>query len=341
MNTFGLFFRLTTFGESHGKAIGGVIDGCPPGVAIDTPLLENMLSRRRPGTSAIVSQRNEPDEVEFLSGLSAEGLTLGTPLAFLTWNRDPRSADYDQLKDTYRPNHADFTTEARYGLRDHRGGGRASGRTTMPCVVGGAVALSWLKRFGISVNSRIISVGPCTDPQLFSSAIGQARKSLDSIGAVVEVTACGVPVGIGTPQFGKLHAKIAEGLMGINGVKGVEYGEGFRAASQNGSFHADPYIMKEGKICTASNRSGGIQGGISNGMDIVFRMAFKPTPTIGLPLRTVGKDGREMVLEAKGRHDPCIGVRGAVVAEAMMALALADSMVESSNHPSAYESFLH
>lgn len=330
MNTFGSFFRLTTFGESHGPVIGGVIDGLPAGVMIDRVILDDMLARRRPGTSSLVSARREDDVPEFLSGLTADMISLGSPIAFIVRNRDQRSADYDDLADIYRPNHADFTTEARYGLRDHRGGGRASARTTLPCVVGGAIAMSWLEDFGIMISSRLISAGEVEGSlKEMEGRIESARRAGDSVGGVVEITALNVPPGVGTPQFGKLHAMIAAGLMSINGVKGVEYGDGFQAAHESGSCQADSFIVEDGRVGTATNHSGGIQGGISNGMPIIFRAAFKPTPTIARPLRTINRYREEIIVEAKGRHDPCIAVRGAVVAEAMMAMAIADAMLEA------------
>lgn len=334
MNTFGTFFRLTTFGESHGPAIGGVIDGLPAGVTLDRDILNDMLARRRPGTSSLVSARREADVPEFLSGLTHDMISLGSPIAFIVRNQDQRSADYDDMADIYRPNHADFTTEARYGVRDHRGGGRASARTTLPCVVGGAIALSWLEDFGIMISSRLISVGEVAwSLKEMDERIESTRRAGDSVGGIVEITALNVPPGVGTPQFGKLHAMIASGLMSINGVKGVEYGDGFQSARESGSQQADPFIMTDGRVGTSSNHSGGIQGGISNGMPIVFRIAFKPTPTIARPLQTINRNGEERILEAKGRHDPCIALRGAVVAEAMMAMAIADAMLEAGFKP--------
>lgn len=332
MNTYGTYFRLTTFGESHGPAVGGVVDGLPPRILLDKEILRDMLARRRPGNSSLVTSRHEEDIPEFLSGLDADGISLGTPIAFIVRNKDTRSGDYDNLKEIYRPNHADFTTEARYGIRDHRGGGNASGRLTLPCVVGGAIALSWLEDLGIGIESKLISVGECDrSAEEMGLRVRKALADKDSVGGIVEVTGRNIPAGIGTPQFGKLHAKIAAGLMSINGVKGVEYGDGFQAARESGSKQADAFVFDESGFSTLSNHSGGIQGGISNGMPIVFRVAFKPTPTVGLPLRTVDRTGNGTTLEATGRHDPCIALRGAVVAEAMMAMSIADAILETGN----------
>ncbi len=328
MNTLGRTFRLTTFGESHGPAMGGIIDGCPPGISLDMEMLEDMLSRRRPGTSRYVTARKEEDIPEFLSGLTSGDITLGTPIGFIIRNKDARPSDYDAMAELYRPNHADYTYMARYGLRDVRGGGRASARETVNWVVGGAVAGSFLKTKGISVSSRLVAVGGVEGSiEDLMTVVEQARRAGDSVGGVVECCVEGMPAGIGSPVFGKLHADLAAGLMGINGVKGVEYGDGFEAARSYGSIQADAFAKEEGSVVTLTNHSGGIQGGISNGMPIVLRIAFKPTPTIARPLPTITTEGAPAVLESRGRHDPCIALRGAVVAEAVTLLTLADAIL--------------
>lgn len=331
MNTFGTLFRLTSFGESHGPAMGGVIDGCPPGLKIDFDLMRHMLERRCPGTSTTVSARKETDSPEFLSGLSSDGIALGSPIAFIIRNKDARPSDYDAMAHLYRPNHADYTYDCRYGIRDPRGGGRSSARDTVSWVVAGAVALSYLHTLGIEVKASLIDVGGTrASGSELMACIEETRRNGDSVGGVVECIAIGVPPGIGNPNADKLHAAIAMALMSINGVKGVEYGDGFAAAASTGSEQADVFIPGDDGIpgC-ATNHSGGIQGGISNGMPIVFRVAFKPTPTIARPLSTIDNMGRPAEIHAKGRHDPCIAVRGTVVVEAMMALAIADSYLAS------------
>ncbi len=331
MNTFGRTLRLTTFGESHGPGYGGIIDGMPPGVALDLGLITDMLDERRPGRSFYVSQRQEPDVPEFLSGLTFRLVTLGTPIAFLFRNHDQRPQDYEEIKHIYRPNHADFTYMARYGFRDPRGGGRSSARETVNWVFAGAVVLSWLHTLGIEVTSRLISVGNVTgDMETMLKAVEEAKREGDSIGGMVECVATGVPAGVGNPVFDKLHVSIGSALMSINGVKGVEYGDGFEAAHSTGSQQADQMMVdSNGNTIVLSNHSGGIQGGISNGLPIIFRVAFKPTPTIAKPLHTITDKGEEVVLEAKGRHDPCIALRGTVVCRAMMALAIADGLLSS------------
>lgn len=330
MNSFGRNFRLTTFGESHGEAMGGIIDGCPSGISIDMTLLDSMLARRRPGTSRHVTPRQESDRPRFLSGISPEGTTLGTPIGFIVENKDRRSGDYDKLINLYRPNHADYTYQCRYGIRDHRGGGRASARETVSWVVGGAIAASWLQTHGIKVRATLAEIGGvAATPEEIERKISVALKEGDSIGGIVECVATGVPAGIGSPVFDKLDATIAAALMGINGVKGVECGAGFRSASMTGSQCADIfYKTPTGEIATHTNNSGGIQGGISNGMPILFRVAFKPTPTIRKELPTIAIDGTPTTLSAGGRHDPCIAIRGTVVAEAVMAMAIADQLLE-------------
>ena len=340
MNSFGHYLRLTTFGESHGPAMGGVLDGFPSGERPDFALMKEMLARRRPGSSPLVTSRRESDEPAFLSGISPEGLTLGTPIAFIVRNRDHRSADYDAMRDLYRPNHADLTTEARYGLRDHRGGGRASARETVSWVIGGALAAGWLRTRGITAEARLTRIGgvEILEDSIIDSIIAEARRNCDSVGGVVSCVIKGVRLGeAGSPVFDKLHASLGRAMLSINGVHGFEYGVGFAMADARGSQVADTYRSlssdetRDARI-PVTNFSGGIQGGISNGNDICFRVAFKPTPTIGLPLDCLGRDGEAHRVELRGRHDPCIAIRGAVVVEAMAALAIADAILESGIH---------
>lgn len=331
MNTFGHILRLTTFGESHGVAMGGVLDGFPAGHEIDFGIISELLSRRRPGTSPEVTARQEADEPEFLSGIDSAGVSLGSPIAFIVRNRDHRPADYSEIEHLYRPNHADYTYMCRYGIRDPRGGGRASARDTVSRVIAGGIALSYLRSFGINIESRLESVGGITGSYSeLMQIVREAAANADSVGGTVLCTATGVPAGIGNPVFGKLNAEIASALMGINGVKGVEYGDGFQAADSYGSMQADTMsVSPSGQPIFNSNHSGGIQGGISNGMPVTFRIAFKPTPTIGKELATITESRQPVIMHAHGRHDPCIAIRGAVVCEAMMALAIADSLLSS------------
>ena len=325
MNTFGQLFRLTTFGESHGPAIGGIIDGMPPRVPVDLDLLRQaMLSRSpqgKPGTTA----RREPDEVELLSGIY-NGLTLGTPIGFLIRNKDARSNDYAATADVYRPNHADFTYDAKYGIRDPRGGGRASARETACRVVGGAFAEMVLRTKGISVSASIISIGGGTD---FEEVLDKARRDCDSVGGVIECTITGVPAGLGEPVFDKLQARLAEAMMSIPAAKGFDYGSGFDAASDRGSNQADEFFRDaDGTIRTRTNHSGGIQGGISNGMPIYFRVAFKPIATMpGRTLNTVDSAGRPCTITASGRHDVSAVPRAVAVVKAMAAMTILDSLL--------------
>lgn len=344
MNSFGNIFRLTSFGESHGPAVGGVIDGVPARVVIDLDEFRRYVARRRPGRPG-VSPRSEADRVELLSGVmgcdcngeitGAAGdaarmvVTLGTPIGFMVRNTDMRPGDYDALRRVYRPSHADYTWEKKYGLRDWRGGGRSSGRETLSRVVAGAIAAQILKPLGVSVSARLVAVGDEADPARFQSVLAEVAAARDSVGGVVECVASGVPAGWGEPVFGKLQQMLAGAMLSIGGVKGFEYGGGFAMARMHGSEANDCMCVDDGVMKFTSNNSGGIQGGISNGCDIVMRVAFKPTPTIGLPQRTVGADGRELLFSATGRHDPCIAVRGAVVVEAMAAMVLCDAMLMS------------
>ncbi|GHT49033.1 chorismate synthase [Bacteroidia bacterium] len=334
MNTFGNIFRLTSFGESHGEAIGGIIDGCPAGIHLDTAFIQSELSRRKPGQSALTTSRHEDDRVEFLSGIF-EGQTTGTPIGFIVRNGNQHSADYDKLKTQFRPSHADFTYQMKYGIRDHRGGGRSSARETIARVVGGAVAKLVLREKGISVTAYTSQVGTikletpykqlnfsqiestpvrCPDAktaQQMIDLIQQVRDDGDTIGGVVSCVCQGVPVGLGEPVFGKLHAALGSAMLGINAAKGFDYGMGFAGVHQRGSEVNDPFYTREdGSLGTRTNNSGGIQGGISNGEDIYFRVAFKPVATL--------------LKEVSGRHDPCVLPRAVPIVEAMAAMTLLD-----------------
>ncbi|MDK2975136.1 MAG: chorismate synthase [Methanofollis sp.] len=322
MNTSGRFFRVTTFGESHGPAIGAVVDGCPSGISLSASDIQPFLDRRKPG-GPLSSPRAESDEVEILSGVF-EGLTAGTPIALLIRNRDVRSGDYEALRDVFRPGHADYSYLQKYGLRDHRGGGRSSGRETAARVAAGAVAVRVLGGFGISVSGSVLSVRGVSDPGRFEEEVAAARARGDSVGGIVEVRAAGVPAGLGSPVFGKLDAAIAGAMMGIGAVKGVEIGEGFGAARLYGSENNDG-MDRTGFL---SNHAGGVLGGISTGQEIVVRLAVKPTPSIALLQRTVDTAGAEREISIGGRHDPCIAFRLVPVAEAMLALVLVDAALE-------------
>lgn len=328
MNTFGNIYRLTAFGESHGPAIGGVIDGVPAGIAIDFEAVEALMERRRPGLSPLATARNEADRVEFLSGL-LDGVTLGTPVGFIIRNTDHRSSDYDEMSLLYRPNHADYTYDVKYGIREFRGGGRASARATASFVVGGAIALQALGALGVKIVSEVVSVGGCHGSYKdFEKIVAAAKTAGDSVGGVVECRVSCAPAGLGEPLAGKLQSMLAQAMMSINAAKGFEYGDGFAAADSRGSESADEFRADEnGCIRTVANHSGGIQGGISNGEDIVFRVAFKPVPTISQPLHTVDKSGREAILRARGRHDPCVVFRALPIVEAMAAMVVFDAVL--------------
>ncbi len=339
-NTFGTLFTVTTFGESHGPAIGCVVDGCPPGMALSEADIQPELDRRRPGTSRHVTQRNEPDSVEILSGVY-EGKTTGTPIALLIRNQDQRSHDYGNIVDRFRPGHADFTYWSKYGIRDPRGGGRSSARLTAPVVGAAAIAKKWLKQqFGTEFKGCMSQLGeiaiPFQDwaqvrenpffaanadivPQL-EDYMDALRKAGDSCGARIDVVATGVPVGLGEPLFDKLDADIAYAMMGINAVKGVEIGAGFRSVAQKGTEHGDE-ITPDGFL---TNNSGGVLGGISSGQDITVSIAIKPTSSIRTPRRSIDRDGNPVMVETFGRHDPCVGIRATPIAEAMLALVLMD-----------------
>jgi len=341
-NSFGTVFKLTTFGESHGVAIGGVIDGCPAGISIDFEAIQHEMDRRKPGQSKIVTQRKEPDTVEFLSGIF-EGVTTGMPIGFIIKNTNQKSKDYSHIKDVFRPSHADFTYNEKYGQRDYRGGGRSSARETACRVVAGAIAKQFLNT--ISIDAYTSSVGPialdknyqaldlsltesnpvrCPDPVVAEQMIDKIkaiRKEGDTIGGTVSCVLKNVPVGLGEPVFDRLHAQLGKAMLSINAVKGFEYGSGFEGVKMKGSAHNDAFNA-DGS--TQTNNSGGIQGGISNGMDIYFNVAFKPVATVMQTQDTIDKDGNSVEMQGKGRHDPCVVPRAVPIVEAMAALVLAD-----------------
>lgn len=350
---FGKLFTITTFGESHGKGIGVIIDGCPAGIEINIDFIQSELRRRRPGQSAIVTQRKENDEVQILSGVF-EGLATGSPIAMLIPNDDQKSGDYSHIKDSFRPSHADYTFEVKYGHRDYRGGGRSSARETAARVAAGAVAKLFLNHFGITINAWVSQVGAigmpyppnnidygliesndvrCPDPKLADEMIQlikQTRKEGDTIGGSVTCNITGVPVGLGEPVFDKLHAELGKAILSINACKGFEYGSGFDGITMKGSEHNDSFFpVDDGNIATKTNYSGGIQGGISNGMDIYFRAAFKPVATIIPAQDSVDKFGQSTIITGKGRHDPCVVPRAVPIVESMAALVLADFMLRN------------
>lgn len=344
-NSFGKIYRITTFGESHGEAIGGVIDGCPAGVSIDLEAVQDEMNRRKPGQSKIVTQRKEPDEVRFLSGIF-EGKTTGASIGFIIKNANQRSKDYSHIKDSYRPSHADYTYDQKYGNRDYRGGGRTSARETANWVVGGAIAKQVIP--DIKINAFTSSVGEiflekpyqeldlgatesnmvrCPDAEtadIMIQRIDEIRKQGDTIGGTITCVIQNVPVGLGEPIFDKLHAELGKAMLSINAVKGFEYGSGFCGAKMKGSEHNDIF-NSDGS--TQSNLSGGIQGGISNGMDIYFRVAFKPVATIMKEQNTIDKDGNQVKMKGKGRHDPCVVPRAVPIVEALAAMVLTDFMI--------------
>ena len=347
MNTFGQLFTLTTFGESHGAAIGGVIDGMPAGIQIDMDFIQQELNRRRPGQSAITTSRQEPDQVELLSGVF-EGVSTGTPIGFIVRNKNQHSQDYENLRTIFRPSHADFTYYNKYGTRDHRGGGRSSARITISRVVGGALAKLALQQLGIIVQAYTSQVGDialerdyrlydlsqtesnavrCPDQQKaaqMEALIQQVKADGDTIGGVITCVIKGCPVGLGGPEFDKLHALLGSAMLSINAVKGFEYGEGFAGVTQRGSEQNDVFTQADGNIQTTTNHSGGIQGGISNGQDIYFRVAFKPVATLLREQSTVDIEGNSTTFTARGRHDPCVLPRAVPVVEAMAAMTILD-----------------
>ena len=349
-NIFGTLFRLITFGESHGPAIGGVVEGCPAGLALDVEYILQQLRRRRPGSGPASSSRQEEDELEILSGMH-EGITLGTPVAFLIRNRDARPEDYKDVSKYYRPSHADLTTSLKYGYRDPRGGGRASARETAARVVGGAIARLLLRQNGIEVAACTCRIGPltldmppeeiderlaegallgCPDPDLADRMAGyleELRLAGDTTGGVVQCTLRNVPPGLGEPVFDKLHADLGKAILSIGACRGFEIGSGFPAAAMKGSEHNDDYLVEEDRIVTGTNHSGGVQGGISNGMEIRFRAAFKPVPSISIPQKSVDNQGRPAEVKVSGRHDVCVIPRVIPVVEAMAAMVLADHLL--------------
>ncbi len=346
-NSFGKIFRLTTFGESHGIAIGGIIDGCPAGLEIDLDKVQIDLDRRKPGQSAIVTQRKEPDTVEFLSGIF-EGKTTGTPIGFQIQNANQKSKDYSHIKDTYRPSHADYTYDEKYGVRDYRGGGRSSARETASRVVAGSIAKQLLK--DVKITAFVTSVGNmelkkpiseldfseieknpvrCPDAEMAAKMeqfIKEIRSEGDTVGGIVECVISNVPKGLGEPVFDKLHAELGKAMLSINAVKGFEYGSGFEGTKMRGSEHND-HFNTDGT--TKTNLSGGIQGGISNGMDIYFKVAFKPVATLMQKQETINSKGEEVEMQGKGRHDPCVVPRAVPIVEAMAALVLADYVLQN------------
>jgi chorismate synthase len=352
VNSFGNIFRLTTFGESHGVGIGGIIDGCPAGLTIDLDFVQSELDRRKPGQSKITTQRKESDTVEFFSGIF-EGQTTGTPIGFLVRNQDQHSNDYNNLKDVFRPSHADYTYIQKYGVRDHRGGGRSSARETIARVVGGAIAKQLLVQLNISIQAYVSSVGTislekpyqeldltktedtivrCPDAETAEKMvvrIEEAGRDHDTVGGTISCVIKGVPAGWGVPVFNKLHADLGFAMLGINAVKGFEYGSGFEGTKLSGSEHNDIFVNENGTVKTVTNHSGGIQGGISNGQDIYFSVAFKPIATLLKEQKTIDKDLNETTINPKGRHDACVLPRAVPIVESMAALVLADHFMMS------------
>lgn len=346
-NSFGKLLVLSTFGESHGMAVGGVLDGFPSNIEIDIPLIQSEINRRNPAGYPFSTPRTEQDQLEILSGIF-EGRSTGAPIAFVIQNKDARPEDYDHLKTLYRPSHADFTYDQKFGYRDYRGGGRSSARATIAVVTAGAMASQVLKKAGVEIIAFVSQIGPfrisrecmapqvravrssplaCPDPDATYEMLGfleEVRKAGDTAGGVVSCIIRDAPAGLGEPVFDKLQADLAKAMFSINAVKGFEYGSGFKAAEMRGSSHNDPFVSNGGKIVTSTNNSGGIQGGISNGMDISFNVAFKPVSTIGAEQTTVDLEGKPAVFSGKGRHDVCVVPRAVPIVEAMSALVIAD-----------------
>ena len=350
-NIYGKLFRISTFGESHGPAIGVVIDGCPAGLEIDESFIQAELDRRKPGQSKITTQRKEDDVFKILSGVF-EGKTTGVPIALVIENGDQRSKDYSHIENTFRPSHADYTYQTKYGIRDHRGGGRSSARETAARVAAGAIAKQLLKKYGVEINAFVSQVGEisapnytqldlsktedniirCPDPataEKMIELIDQVRLDRDTIGGVVTCVIKNTPVGLGEPVFDKLHAELGKAMLSINAVKGFEYGSGFEGIKLRGSQHNDEFYKEGDRIRTKTNHSGGIQGGISNGEDIYFNVAFKPVATIMQDQQSVDKDGNEVTVSGKGRHDPCVVPRAVPIVEAMAALVLIDFVLRN------------
>ncbi len=347
-NTYGTIFRITTFGESHGNAVGVIVDGCPPSIEIDIDFIQSEMARRKPGQSKIVTQRQEDDVIEILSGVF-EGKSTGTPIAMMVRNADQRSKDYSHIADRYRPSHADFTYQEKYGTRDYRGGGRSSARETLARVAAGALAKTILAKANIKIQAYVSQVGPikltadyktldipnaesniirCPDNAIAETMIefiDQTRKNKDTVGGVVSCVIEGAPVGLGQPVFDKLHAELGKAMLSINAVKGFEYGSGFDGVEQFGSQHNDKFYTDEtGNVRTETNHSGGIQGGISNGEDIYFRVAFKPVATIMIDQESINDKGETVIVSGKGRHDPCVVPRAVPIVEAMAAIVMVD-----------------
>jgi chorismate synthase len=350
-NLYGTLFKITTFGESHGLAIGAVIDGCPAGLEIDEPFIQAELNRRKPGQSKITTQRKEDDTFKILSGVF-EGKTTGAPIAIVIENQDQRSKDYSHIENTFRPSHADFTYQEKYGIRDHRGGGRSSARETAARVAAGAIAKLLLRKYRVEINAFVSQVGELKAPHYTSldltkteenivrcpdavtaekmiALIDQVRLERDTVGGAVTCVIKNTPVGLGEPVFDKLHAELGKAMLSINAVKGFEYGSGFEGVQLRGSQHNDEFYVDEGRVRTKTNHSGGIQGGISNGEDIYFNVAFKPVATIMQDQHTVDKDGKDAIVSGKGRHDPCVVPRAVPIVEAMAALVLVDFLLRA------------
>lgn len=351
MNSYGTLFRITTFGESHGPAIGATIDGCPAGLEIDENFIQSELDRRKPGQSKITTQRKESDTFKIISGVF-EGKSTGTPIAIVIENQDQRSKDYGHIAETFRPSHADYTYEAKYGNRDYRGGGRSSARETAARVAAGAIAKLLLKKEKIEISAYVSQVGNITTPHYTAlnlsntesnivrcpdnaiadqmiALIDKVRKEQDTIGGIVTCVIKNTPVGLGEPVFDKLHAELGKAMLSINAVKGFEYGSGFEGTQQRGSEHNDEFYNEAGKIKTKTNHSGGVQGGISNGEDIYFNVAFKPVATIMKDQNSVDKQGNETTVSGKGRHDPCVVPRAVPIVEAMAALVIVDFLLRN------------
>ena len=346
-NSYGTLFKISTFGESHGEAVGVIVDGCPAGIDVDIDFIQNELDRRKPGQSKITTQRKEEDRIEILSGVF-EGKSTGSPIAMMVRNADARSKDYSHIAEKFRPSHADYTYHVKYGVRDYRGGGRSSARETLARVAAGALAKIVLSQLGISIQAYVSQVGPlkltktyqqldlsktednilrCPDAAMAEEMIAfidQTRKDCDTVGGVVSAVIKGCPVGLGEPAFDKLHAELGKAMLSINAVKGFEYGSGFEGVEMFGSQHNDKFVMKDGKVTTETNYSGGIQGGISNGEDIYFRVAFKPVATLMKDQESIDAAGNTTTVSGKGRHDPCVVPRAVPIVEAMAAIVILD-----------------
>lgn len=356
MNSFGKIFKITTFGESHGKALGVIIDGCPANLKVDLDFIQAEMNRRRPGQSKITTQRRELDRVEILSGVF-ENKTTGMPITLVVFNHDAKSKDYSHIKDQFRPSHADYTYHIKYGRRDYRGGGRSSARETLARVAAGSIAKLYLKTFDLKIKAYVSQVGNlslekpyqslnleeaennmvrCPDPELAKTMIDYidgVRKNRNTVGGCVSCVIKNVPAGLGEPVFGKLHAVLGQAMLSINAVKGFEYGSGFEGVQMLGSQHNDAFYRTEtGKICTKTNYSGGIQGGISNGEDIYFKVAFKPVATLMLDQESLNEQGEAITVKGKGRHDPCVVPRAVPIVEAMAALVIIDALLLQQIH---------